>query len=195
LEPIGGGDKIDIAKGKKGKETFAAGGKVKVVDASLVVKSPVYPDVWYYLEPVDGAGDTLLNGVKVTLPQRLSDGDVIQVGDARLRYREQMRKDALVCRRGHDMAPGTEDNRFGHYTSEWVMVARDPSILDDPALAPPKDYFVKLGPTNDKRRKSGHPPITTFWNQPFIRNQYVWTDDYSNLFWVLRKFDDASDGD
>jgi hypothetical protein len=49
------------------------------------------------------------------------------------------------------------------YTSQWALLARDPSMLDNPAIAS---------------------RVTGMDN--FNKNLPLWTDDYSNLFQILR---------
>ena len=49
------------------------------------------------------------------------------------------------------------------YSSEWILLARDPTLLDIPAI---RDQAV---------------PMESF--TPHIR---LWTDDYSNLFNILK---------
>lgn len=73
----------------------------------------------------------------------------------------------LSCQRGHDSAPDSK-NEVGHFTSEWVMVARKPEYLEK--LTPPKDYQ--------------HPE--PYWTIPTPSSRYLWTDDHSNLINVLR---------
>jgi hypothetical protein len=81
----------------------------------------------------------------------------------------------LACRRGHDAA---EDHVNGHFTSEWVMVARKAEYLAH--LEAPPGYAQ-----NDKVRRSGD---TSYWSTPPATGRYVWTDDYSNLLAVFRGF-------
>lgn len=49
------------------------------------------------------------------------------------------------------------------YTSQWVLLARDPALLDIPAIAERID-----------------------WANDFNKNLPLWTDNYSNLFQILR---------
>jgi hypothetical protein len=81
----------------------------------------------------------------------------------------------LACKRGHDSA---DDHANGHFTSEWVMVARKAAYLDK--LQAPPGYAE-----NPNVRKSGDP---TYWSVPAATGRYVWTDDYSNLLAVFRDF-------
>ncbi len=79
--------------------------------------------------------------------------------------------------RGHD----SNDNRSdGHYTSEWVMVARKQEYLkklsgDTKFLA---DYRTAI-------RAKGRTD-TTYWEPVDSDKKYVWTDDYYNLLSVVR---------
>jgi hypothetical protein len=81
----------------------------------------------------------------------------------------------LACRRGHDSA---EDQNNGHFTSEWVMVARKAEYLAH--LEAPPGYA-----DNPQVRRSGD---TSYWTTPAATGRYVWTDDYSNLLAVFRGF-------
>ncbi len=114
----------------------------------------------------------------------------------------------LVWYRAHDNSPGyineekykeeeretRSERRFGHYTSEWVMVAREKDLLLDRKLAPPKDYQINLTKENDGKRKyyesrgwgTGNIKEEPYWDTFFIKGKHVWTDDYSNLMGVLR---------
>jgi hypothetical protein len=159
----------------------------------------------YWLDSADPKAPVYLNGIRLTLSQYLRPGDLIQIGKTEFRYQEQMKKTKLACLRAHDVAPGyaniprryaNRENRLGHYTSEWVMVARDSSLLTDPALREPDDYRTRMAAENAERQRKGFRATSDrYWTTPVIRGQYVWTDDYSNLLWVMRKFDDESDRD
>jgi hypothetical protein len=70
--------------------------------------------------------------------------------------------------RGHD---NSEEKDRGHYTSEWVMVARKADYLV--GLHAPEGY-------NDR----GDP----YWKEPVVTGRHVWTDDFSNLMGVYREF-------
>src|SRR5262249_32469665 len=74
----------------------------------------------------------------------------------------------LVARRAHDNAPEADARRTGHYTSEWVMVARDRALLNE--LREP-DYGAKGA---------------TYWSVPPVEGQHLWTDDYQSVLRVLR---------
>jgi hypothetical protein len=86
----------------------------------------------------------------------------------------------LVCKRGHDQAPGGRE--AGHYTSEWVMVARDSKYLEH--LTAPPGYQEKLDAEAQRIRIANEP----YWTDPTpsLTGRFVWTDDYSNLIAVLR---------
>ena len=73
--------------------------------------------------------------------------------------------DALgyAVRRGHDTANYRADGRqqeIGHWTSEWVMVARKPAHLKH--LRTPPGY----------KSQSGEP----YWSTPEVPGRHVWTD-------------------
>jgi len=80
-----------------------------------------------------------------------------------------------ACTRGHDNA---DDHVNGHFTSEWVMVARQADYLKH--LEAPPGYA-----DNANVRKSGD---SSYWTVPPATGRYVWTDDYSNLLAVFRGF-------
>jgi hypothetical protein len=86
----------------------------------------------------------------------------------------------LVCKRGHDQAPGGRE--AGHYTSEWVMVARDSKYLDH--LTDPPGYMEKL----EREAARDRIRVEPYWTDPSpsLTGRFVWTDDYSNLIAVLR---------
>ncbi len=77
---------------------------------------------------------------------------------------------------GHDV---NDDHERGHFTSEWVMVARKADYLkhlhDDQAFL--NQYQQALG-RKDRRDK--------YWNTAEINRRYLWTDDYYNLLSVVR---------
>jgi hypothetical protein len=89
----------------------------------------------------------------------------------------------LVWKRGHDQAPGGREQ--GHYTSEWVMVARDLNRLNDPSMSEPPNYMQLLQQEVDRRGGRVEP----YWDEPPASGgrRFVWTDDYSNLIAVLRE--------
>jgi hypothetical protein len=82
----------------------------------------------------------------------------------------------LFHRRGHD---NNDDHDRGHFTSEWVMVARKP------------EYIFKKGGDADFEREYKNAlalknRADAFWDQVAIEPRYVWTDDYYNLLSVVR---------
>jgi hypothetical protein len=79
----------------------------------------------------------------------------------------------LACVRGHDSA---DDHDNGHFTSEWVMVARNADYLKH--LKAPPGYAQ-----NANVRRGGD---AAYWSVPAATGRYVWTDDYSNLLAVFR---------
>jgi hypothetical protein len=77
-----------------------------------------------------------------------------------------------VAWRGHDNTRDREARVRGHYTSEWVMVARKSEYLQF-LKAPPGYDEIRLGP---------------YWEPRAGTNRHIWTDDYSNLMGVFRPF-------
>ena len=94
----------------------------------------------------------------------------------------------LVCKVGHDMLEDSSKS-----TSEWVMVARDRRVLDGGAVQgreyPLEGLQVPLNYTDDLARQlKRQENLPAYWRTPEVslRGRYVWTDDYSNLFSVLK---------
>jgi hypothetical protein len=90
----------------------------------------------------------------------------------------------LHVRRGHDQAPDARRSdgklaEMGHFSSEWVMIARDSKILDV-ACKTPENYEEAV-------KRGGFNPIETkYWSEP-TPIKSVWTDDGPNpLHGVLR---------
>jgi hypothetical protein len=83
--------------------------------------------------------------------------------------------------RGHDVGPvGKERDDTGHYSSEWVMVARKAEYLahlkaDEPFLT---QYLEKTEKRRDAKEK--------YWDAYPTNMRYLWTDDYYNLMSVVR---------
>ncbi len=81
--------------------------------------------------------------------------------------------------RGHD---ADTDRTEGHYTSEWVMVARDVKYLErlsgDTAFLRRYDEKTKGKPV----RSDGE----EYWQPVNVNFRYAWTDDYYNLLSVVR---------
>lgn len=99
----------------------------------------------------------------------------------------------LVAVRAHDISPF---NFQGHFTSEWVMVARDRKYLD--ALKAPQNY-TELAKAHYNQIYRNIPeqqrgPIVErealYWRYPDVNRDEVlrnaWTDDYSNVLSVFR---------
>jgi hypothetical protein len=100
----------------------------------------------------------------------------------------------LVALRGHDSAPGSENNSTrdkGHFTSEWVMVARKaPKDPANPQVTERYNLKDLKEPTGyrEAMRKAGR-PAESYWQIPSTHNgKYLWTDDYYNLLNILRIF-------
>ena len=97
----------------------------------------------------------------------------------------------ITCRRGHDSGPKDipDDPEtkninegemtigdLGHFTSEWVMVARKGEYMD----------FLGDGPPGYVERASKSRMDTKYWGTPTAYRRYVWTDDYYNVMGVMR---------
>jgi hypothetical protein len=93
----------------------------------------------------------------------------------------------LVAIRGHDSAPGGRDglkfkSEIGHFTSEWVMVARDRKDLMH--LKAPEKYREWLAQA--RREFPGKFGEEDYWQFQEPRGAFVWTDDHTNLMAVIR---------
>lgn len=78
--------------------------------------------------------------------------------------------------RGHDI----NDNRSdGHYTSEWVMVARKQEYLKK--LSGDSDFLKAYKQAIGRKGRS-----EAYWEPVDSEPRYVWTDDYYNLLSVVR---------
>jgi hypothetical protein len=95
---------------------------------------------------------------------------------------EKGKKVKYAFKRGHD---NNTDRTEGHYTSEWVMVARK------------AEYIVKEGDTAfieryrriwDSKEENQKRRFEEFWGTVSIDDRYRWTDDYYNLLSVTRFF-------
>src|SRR5207253_9605124 len=92
----------------------------------------------------------------------------------------------MIAIRGHDIAPGNsretggERKKFdiGHFTSEWLIVARDRKDLKH--LNPPALYDQWCRESLKGR------PAEPYWKQQQPIGSFVWTDDHSNLMAVFR---------
>lgn len=104
-------------------------------------------------------------------------------------------KCGYVALRGHDQGPPGADvgnsRALGHYTSEWVMVARKVPGAERQNL---KDLKIPANYTADLRAAKKIAPQTydlndPYWTPPNTYNgKYLWTDDYYNLLTILRIF-------
>jgi hypothetical protein len=93
-------------------------------------------------------------------------------------------------RRGHDTAPLREAAKkrgmkapvkeLGRFTSEWVMVAKKAEYLD--GLVDPPNYASEL---RDFEMDPDN-PRNFYWSNPTSNRKYLWTDDHSNLWNVIR---------
>jgi hypothetical protein len=99
---------------------------------------------------------------------------------------------SYACIRGHDSAPDSDLNRddpaavrqsLGHFTSEWVMVARKKEYLRRIEEMVPRDYMEKLRAWANKNRAKVEP----YWSSLNPQSRYLWTDDYYSLWQVLRR--------
>ncbi|MCS7045034.1 MAG: hypothetical protein NZO58_01630, partial [Gemmataceae bacterium] len=85
------------------------------------------------------------------------------------------------CLRAHDNAPYLD--KVGHFTSEWVMVARKSEYLKH--LREPKGYREALRAAAERSRR-GYDPSEPYWETPTVHGRYAWTDDFYNILKVLR---------
>jgi hypothetical protein len=94
-------------------------------------------------------------------------------------------KVGLVAIRGHDNAPGNAvlkiNYDIGHFTSEWVMVARDRNDLKH--LVTPAHYTEWIAKANSIKPQFRD---EQYWQEQTGGDRYVWTDDHSNLMAVFR---------
>ena len=103
---------------------------------------------------------------------------VAAVASAAEVYDDKRNKTTLKHMRGHD---ANEDHRRGHFTSEWVMVARETKFIlkEGGDAAFQKAYNQALAEKPNSRRED-------YWSSVPIEPRYVWTDDYYNLLSVVR---------
>jgi hypothetical protein len=85
-------------------------------------------------------------------------------------------------KRGHDNAPNEE---MGHFTSEWVMVARKPEYLRKLSELEPPNYMRDLV-EHHRRRGFRTDNLEQYWTVPAPTNRHVWTDSYTNLWAVIK---------
>jgi hypothetical protein len=96
---------------------------------------------------------------------------------------------SFTCYRGHDQAPRghqtvLEDREIGHYTSEWVMMARRPEYLGRRLTASPKyeEDLARAANKSPGKYDAGEP----YWRPMSGNSRYLWTDNYYTLWTVLR---------
>ncbi len=94
---------------------------------------------------------------------------------------EKARKINYACVRGHDVSP-YEPAKVGHFTSEWVMVARKAEYLKRVREMEPADYEE----ANRKKAAKSNTRFQPYWNTPVPNSRYLWTDNYYTLWTVLR---------
>jgi hypothetical protein len=99
---------------------------------------------------------------------------------------------------GKDSAPraiAKDPREKGHFTSEWVMVAR--KAKDAQKKINERDYLKHLTePAGYKEavrkealRENRQASTTPYWSPPRTHSgKYLWTDDYYNLLTILRLF-------
>jgi len=86
----------------------------------------------------------------------------------------------LTCQRGHDSDTERDE---GHYTSEWVMVARDAKHLE--RLRGDTNFLTRY--MKKMRAKSARgADVEEYWTDINSNPRYLWTDDYYNLLSVVR---------
>ncbi len=91
-----------------------------------------------------------------------------------------------ACLRGHDQAP---DEKLGHFTSEWIMVARKPGYLNRMKSLEPENYpeTLRAWVAQDPRRGRAD---ERYWSALNPQLRYLWTDNYYTLWSVLRRSGD-----
>ena len=107
---------------------------------------------------------------------------VAQALNEELTPEEKARNINYACVRGHDIAP-FEPKKIGHFTSEWVMVARKAEYLKRVRDMGPKVYDE----ANRKPAAARQAVAEPYWNTPEPRSRYLWTDNYYTLWTVLRR--------
>jgi hypothetical protein len=84
-------------------------------------------------------------------------------------------------KRGHD---NSTDRKRGHYTSEWVMVAKKAEyILKQGGDAA---FLERYRTEWEERPESKKGRFENFWTTVDANDRYRWTDDYYNLLSVIR---------
>jgi hypothetical protein len=90
----------------------------------------------------------------------------------------------LAAKRGHDPAPQREHGpmakeHIGHFTSEWVMVARKAEYLRE--LREPADFREAFRAVHKGQR------VPLYWeNTETHGGRFLWTDDFYNILSVMR---------
>jgi hypothetical protein len=108
---------------------------------------------------------------------------VVAAVTSELRWKDEDGKErSYVHSVGHDANADAEEERGkGHFTSEWVMVARKSDYI----LKEGGDTeFLKEYKTKMEAKLKRAPP--DYWHREPVNSRYVWTDDYYNLLSVVR---------
>jgi hypothetical protein len=87
---------------------------------------------------------------------------------------------ALNCRClvGHDMAPEAKYGERTHYSSQWVMIARDDQLLKK--LQPPPGYEHESKVISPQAKKP-------YWQEPKATGKHLWTDNSRHSSPLLRR--------
>jgi hypothetical protein len=97
-------------------------------------------------------------------------------------------KTGLVAIRGHDNAPGHQflkkPDDIGHFTSEWVIVARDKNDVKHLKTPPKYGEWIRLV-VQEHPQQAGLAQ-DEYWRTQEPTGKYVWTDDHTNLMAVFR---------
>jgi hypothetical protein len=91
------------------------------------------------------------------------------------------KKSNYYCRRGHD---NNTDRKQGHYTSEWVMVAKKPAYLF--REGGDAEFINRYREDWGARQENKNRVFEEFWTPVPVNDRYRWTDDYYNLLSVIR---------
>jgi hypothetical protein len=83
--------------------------------------------------------------------------------------------------RGHDSNSDDDLHQRGHFTSEWVMVARKAAYLKK--LSDDTDFLRQYDAAIAKKSNVSR---EKYWAPVEPDSRYVWTDDYYNLLSVTR---------
>ncbi len=127
----------------------------------------------------------------VDLPKVVSalsaDGIYVETVDANGKKVKKVEK--LSHFRGHD---SNDERSNGHYTSEWVMVAREHDYLDTGRVSKGNFGLVSLQSDSKflddyaKGLQEGNKRQEEYWTTITSDGRYVWTDDYYNILSVVR---------